>query len=140
MKKYIFQTDSIASFCHKIRWNKNFSYWEIQTKIVIIKGKYFNQKKKQWQNCSWCFATNLRQSLYLISKYKQRWQIETDFRVHDEARIKSKSNGPIIRYFYFLTSLVLVANWESNRILHPEICFKKYLKFIEQKFMKDTIT
>ena len=64
----------------------------------------------------------------LIKKYKKRWQIETDFRVHDEARIKSKSNELIVRYFYFLVSLALMANWQVNRILHPEICFKRYLK------------
>ena len=101
MKKYISKTNSLASFVHEIKWNKNFTWWKTQTKIVIIKSQFFNQKKKQMEDCFWCFATNLKQSLYLISKYKQRWQIETDFRVHDEARIKSKSNEPIIRYFYF---------------------------------------
>ena len=140
MKKFILQTDNIASFCHEMKWNKDFTWWRTQTKIVIIKSKYFNKKKKQFKNCYWCFATNLKQSLYLISKYKQRWQIETDFRVHDEARIKTKSNEPIIRYFYFLTSLVLVGNWQVNRILNPKVCFKKYLKIVEEKFMRETIT
>ena len=140
MKRFISQTNSIASFYHKIRWAKNMSTWEVQTKIVVIKGKFFNQKKKQLQECYWCFATNLRQSLYLISKYKQRWQIETDFRVHDEARIKSKSNVPIIRYFYFLTSLILMANWEVNRLTNPKVCFKKYLKDVEENFKREAVT
>jgi len=140
MKKYILQTKNIKSFNHEIKWNKNFSWWKTSTKIVIIKSKYFNQKKKEWQNCYWCFATNLEQNLYLISKYKQRWQIETDFRVHDEAKIKSKSNESIIRYFYFLTSLLFVANWQINRLIFSQICFKKYLKFIEQKFSLEVIT
>lgn len=140
MKKYISQTNSIASFCHEMKWNSNFSWWKTQTKITIIKSRFFNQKKKQWQDCFWCFATNLKSGLYLISKYKQRWQIETDFRVHDEARIKSKSNEPIIRYFYFLTSLILVGNWQVNRILHPEVCFKKYLKSVQKHFEKNEIT
>jgi len=140
MKKFIAETDLINSFDHEIKWNKDFTWWKTQTKIVIIKSKYFNQKKKQWQDCYWCFATNLKQGLYLIIKYKQRWQIETDFRVHDEARIKTKSNIPIIRYFYFLTSLILVANWEVNRIINPKVCFKKYLKFVEQKFSREVIT
>jgi len=140
MKRFIAQTDKIASFNHIIKYKKYMSSWQAHTKIVVIKGKYFNRKKKQWQDCYWCFATNLRQNLYLISKYKQRWQIETDFRVHDEARIKSKSNLPIIRYFYFLTSLILVANWEVNRILQPKICFKRYLKFIQEKFERSEIT
>ncbi|MDP3780860.1 MAG: transposase, partial [Nitrosopumilaceae archaeon] len=129
MKKYIAQTNSNASFNHTINYNKRKSWWKVQTRIDVIKDStkdYF-----------WCFATNLRQSLYLISKYKQRWQIETDFRVHDEARIKTKSNEPIVRYFYFLTSLILLANWEVNRLLHPEICFKKYLKFVQEEFEKE---
>lgn len=134
MKRYISQAGNIASFNHEMKWNKNFNWWKTETKIVIIKSQFYNQKKKEWQDCYWCFATNLKQSLGLIKLYKQRWQIETDFRVHDEARIKSKSNNPIIRYFYFLTSLVLVANWQVNRIFYPKICFKKYLKIVQEKF------
>lgn len=137
MKRYIAQTSSIASFNHEIKYSKYKSTWIAKTKIVIIKSKYFNKKKNKWIDWYWCFATNLRQSLYLIEKYKQRWQIETDFRVHDEARIKTKSNESIVRYFYFLTSLVLMANWEVNRLSHPEICFKKYLKFVQEKFEKE---
>ena len=130
MKKFIAKTKTIASFCHEMKYNKRKSYWRTQTRIVIIKDSTI-------KNYFWCFATNLRQSLYLISKYKQRWQIETDFRVHDEARIKTKSNEPIVRYFYFLTSLILLVNWEANRLLHPEICFKKYLKFVQGQFEKE---
>jgi len=117
-----------------MKWNKDFNYWTAETKIVVIKSQFYNRKKSEWQDCFWCFATNLRKETGLIKFYKQRWQIETDFRVHDEARIKSKSNNPIIRYFYFLTSLVLVANWQVNRIFYPRICFKKYLKIIEESF------
>ena len=108
------------------------SRWKVRTRIDIIKDFV--------KDYYWCFATNLRQSLYLISKYKQRWQIETDFRVHDEARIKSKSNEFIVRYFYFLTSLILLANWEVNRLLYPTICFKKYLKQVQEEFEKEEVT
>jgi hypothetical protein len=132
MKKYMAQTKTIASFNHTMKYNKRKSYWRVQTNIVVIKDLIKNKK-----DYFWCFATNLRQSLYLISKYKQRWQIETDFRVHDEARIKTKSNEPIVRYFYFFTSLVLLANWEVNRLLHPEVCFKKYLKFVQEEFERE---
>ena len=137
IKKFITKTNSINSFSHKIKWNRNFSWWETEAKIVVIKSKYYNQKEKVLKDCYWCFATNLKQSLYLISKYKQRWQIETDFRVHDEARIKSKSNNPIIRYFYFLISFILVSNWQVNRLIYPEICFKKYLKIIQNKIEEE---
>lgn len=141
MKRYITEmgTDKIATFNHTIKYLKHMSSWEAPTRIVIIKDRYFNRKEHKWKNCYWCFATNLRQSLYLIAKYKQRWQIETDFRVHDEARIKSKSNEFIVRYFYFLTSLVLMANWEVNRIKHPDVPFKRYLKNI-QELIENEIT
>ena len=132
MKRYITQTDKLAYFMHTIEWNKYFTKWKVQTKIVVIWD--IIQRKGKVHEYYWCFATNLRYTLPLIRIYKQRWQIETDFRVHDEARIKSKSNESLIRYFYFLTSLMLMANWEVNRLIHPEICFKKYLKEIEMKF------
>jgi len=124
MKRYIAQTDTIASFIHASKYNKHMSTWKVQTKIVVIKSQYFNRKENKWEDCYWCFATNLRLHLNLIKKYKQRWQIETDFRVHDEARIKSKSNEFIVRYFYFLTSLVLMANWHYLIFLTNNLRFR----------------
>lgn len=129
MKRYITETDKIKTFKHRIVWTKDASEWQVETNIIIIRD-LFNEGKEYF----WCFATNLFQSLHLIYEYKQRWQIETDFRVQDEARIKTKSNVHIIRYFYFLTSLILLANWEVNREIHPEVCFKKYLKQMEEHF------
>ena len=135
IKKYISQTKLIASFEHVRKYNKRKSYFIGRTKIVVIKDLIENKI-----NYYWCFATNLKESLYLIAKYKQRWQIETDFRVQDEARIKTKSNYPVVRYFYFLTSLLLMANWEVNRLIHPEMCFKRYLKFVQEQFEKTAVT
>ena len=132
MKKYITQTTLFASFEHVRKYNKRKGYFIGKTKIVVIKDLIKNKKIYYW-----CFATNLKNSLYLIAKYKQRWQIETDFRVQDEARIKSKSNYAIIRYFYFLTSLLLLANWEVDRMNYPKRCFKKYLKFVEEQFERE---
>ena len=74
MKRYISQTDNIASFNHEMKYNKRKSWWAVRTRIDVIKDSV--------KDYYWCFATNLLQSLYLIIKYKQRWQIETDFRVH----------------------------------------------------------
>jgi len=138
MKRYILQTNCLSSFNHLIGYSKYKSTWKAQTKIVIIKDKYFNKKEGKWKKYYWCFATNLQSSFYLIKIYKQRWQIETDFRVQDEARIKSKSNIPLIRYFYFLMSLILMGSWEVNRIENPKVTFKKYLKNIEVIFANET--
>ena len=127
MKKYIAQTKLIATFGHIRSYNKYKSYFIGRTNTVVIKDLILNK-----QGHYWCFATNLKQSVYLIYKYKQRWQIETDFRVQDEARIKTKSNYAIVRYFYFMASLILLANWEVDRLKHPKRCFKRYLKFVQE--------
>lgn len=50
MKKFIAQTDTIASFNHEMKYNKRKSWWKTQTKIVIIKSKYFNKKKNKWMD------------------------------------------------------------------------------------------
>lgn len=138
IKKFISATDKVASFDHVIEWNKYHTNFYTHVKIVIIRDKIIRNGKEI--EMFWPFATNLREGFYLIFKYKQRWQIETDFRVHDEARIKSKSNLPIIRYFYFLTSLLLMANWEVNRLFHPNVCFKKYLKFVQEQYQRNAET
>lgn len=137
MKRYIKQTNCLRSFNHLVGFNKYKSTWKAETKIVIIKDYYFRKKEKRWKKFYWCFATNLQSSFNLVRIYKQRWQIETDFRVQDEARIKSKSNIPIVRYFYFLMSLILMGSWEVNRIKNPDVPFKRYLKNIEQKFLTE---
>lgn len=136
MKNYIALTGKFAVFNHIIKWNKYKSTWETPVKIVIIYDKIWRKGKEI--EYYWIFATNLKHSINLIKTYKQRWQIETDFRVHDEARIKTRSNNPIVRYFYFLVSLVLMANWQVNRIEHPDVPFKRYLKNIEQIFAAET--
>ena len=133
MKDFIALTDKFAYFNHKVRWNKYKSSWETPVKIVIIWDEIIRKGKKI--NYYWIFATNLKHSRGLIKVYKQRWQIETDFRVHDEAKIKSKSSIPIVRYFYFLMSLIFMANWEVNRIKHPNVPFKRYLKNVQEKFI-----
>jgi len=135
MKDYITQTDKFAYFNHTVKWNKYKSTWETPVKIVIIWDEIIRKGKRI--EYYWIFATNLKHSRSLIKTYKQRWQIETDFRVHDEAKIKSKSSIPIVRYFYFLMSLILMANWEVNRIEHPNVPFKRYLKNVQEKFVSE---
>ena len=73
------------------------------------------------------FATNLclRKSVNYIFAYKQRWQIETNFRVQDEAKIKSKSCHYLTRYFYFLMSLLLQCLW---RIFST----KPFMRFVSE--------
>lgn len=128
MKKYAAITQSVSEFKHQINYKKDKSTWKPKTRIVVIKnvnknGKIFNL----------FFATTLPASRKLAGLYPRRWQIETNFRVMDEAKIKSKSNIPIIRYFYFLVQLLLHVAWNATKkILGIVITFKRYLAEISR--------
>ena len=88
---------------HEMKYSKDKSTFKVETYIVMVKdGKY-----------DWAFYTNLwlDDAKHYIRMYKKRWQIETNFRVEDESRIKSKSVNYLVRYFYFMLSLLLHAIW-----------------------------
>lgn len=108
-KKSIFKcmlegTDKSVVIEHSISYNANFTKNKVETEIALIKDVL---------NYDWVFATNLnlRDIKKYVPVYKKRWNIETMFRVHDEARIKTKSKIPIVRMFYFLISLLLMFIW-----------------------------
>ena len=65
-----------------------------------------------------------------VELYMARWSIETMFRVHDEARIKSKSINPLIRLFYFMVSMLLLFIW--NLSFKDKYTFKKFVINLEQ--------
>lgn len=88
---------------HEMKYEKDKSTFKVETYIVMVKeGEY-----------GWAFYTNLwlDDAKYYIKLYKKRWQIETNFRVEDEAKIKSKSVNYLVRYFYFMLGLLLHAIW-----------------------------
>lgn len=93
---------------------------EAITRIVLVRDKIKDEE------IVWSFATNMIFDDYYtyIEFYKKRWRIETNFRVEDEAKIKSKSVFTEIRYFYFLTSLLLHSIW---LVFRKEIPFKRFL-------------
>lgn len=95
--------------------NKNKSKYAGENILVFLKQIYDPKSEK---NYDWVFATNLEEILLenLVATYKKRWRIETQFRVHDEARIKSKSTEMKVRFFFFLFQQMLQVQW---------ICFHK---------------
>lgn len=103
---------------YDMRYDKDKSTIKLKTNLVLIKAK-------KELDFDWCFYTNLylEDARYFICLYKKRWQIETNFRVEDEARIKSKSTNYLIRYFYFMTSLLLHSLW----LIFPNKQFKLFL-------------
>lgn len=89
---------------HTIKYNTGNTNEKITIKHVFI----------EYDKMKWTFATNLnlRNAVHYIFAYKQRWQIETNFRVQDESSIKSKSCNYLVRYFYFMISLLLQFLWK----------------------------
>ena len=97
----------------KIRLRHGFSFTddegrlrEGETTLALLKKIVDPSSGKKYD---WCFATSKSETDLdtIIQEYKQRWSIETGFRVQDEARIKSKSTDVKIRFFYFVYSQFL---------------------------------
>jgi hypothetical protein len=127
-KDYIQQTRNESKlfkcFHHVFDYPKDKSTWKPSTTIMV---KIVDKK------VAWCYATNQKPSLALCMEYPKRWTLETGFRVHDEARIKSKSKNLMIRFFYHLLGMLLIILWRLQR----DVCivvFKRYLKWLEYQF------
>lgn len=131
-KDYIQQTRNaklmFASYKHMFDYKKDKSSWHPSTNIMV---RIIDKKT------AWCYATNQKPSLLLCTEYPKRWNLETGFRVHDEAKIKSKSKNPLIRFFYHLLGMVLVILWRLCNELDRIIVFKRYLKWLEYQFNND---
>lgn len=128
IKEYIENTNKLGKFKHQMKYSKKKSTWKPRTTIVVCNGI---------DQFSWIFATNIhfKTRVEYICHYKRRWQIETNYRVEDEGRIKSKSTNYLVRYFYFLVSLLLHLCWIVNKNLNYYAPFKKYLDIIEHKML-----
>lgn len=126
-KKIKFLSDTIEDYAHFYHEIKSCSTnTKTTTKIVLVRDES--------DKFTWSFATNmiLENHFAYVKFYKKRWRIETNFRVQDQAKIKSKSVYPIIRYFYFLISLLLHAIWLTFK---KEMPFKRFLIKIYQFIM-----
>jgi len=90
----------------------------------------YNKKSKK--NYDWIFATNVEKILLekLITLYKKRWRIETQFRVQDEAIIKCKSKDMKIRYFLFCFEQMLQTIWIC--FFKDDLLFKEFLIEMEK--------
>ena len=138
-------TNKSAIVKHEIKYKKNKSSHVAETDIALVKNeiKYKKDKSshkaetgialaKDVEGYDWVFATNvfLRDARKYVGLYRKRWNIETMFRVHDEARIKSKSVNPLIRLFYFMVSMLLLFIW--NLSFKEKYTFKKFVINLEQ--------
>lgn len=107
---------------HEVKYNLDKTWNKVKIKLVLV----------EYQENKWTFATNLklRNALDYIFLYKKRWQIETNFRVMDEAMIKSRSVNYLVRYFYFMFALLLHVLW----CLFGNVQFKRFIYDLENLF------
>lgn len=124
VKEFIEQTSGFKFFTHELNYKKDMSSWKTSVNIISIRVD---------EKTCWCYATNKKPSLLLASEYRKRWNIETGFRIHDEAKIKSKSKHLMIRFFYHLIGMLLILLWRVQNTI-SYIVFKRYLKQIEYQF------
>ncbi|MBI3033995.1 transposase [Candidatus Woesearchaeota archaeon] len=108
---------------HEIKYNKDFTKKKANTNILLVKDVC---------EYDWVFASNLKlpNIASYVRVYRKRWNIETMFRVHDEARIKSKSKIPVIRLFYFIISMLLLLIW--NLFAKTKMTFKLFVIQLSQ--------
>lgn len=102
---------------HEMIFSKKKSKFKVKTNIALAKNVL---------GYDWVFATNTQLTGEdIVRKYRVRWNIETDFRVQDEARIKTKSIKPNIRLFYFIIPLLIFFVWKATQ--KSGITFKKFI-------------
>ena len=93
---------------HTIVWNGNRTVNRTSTTIVVVRNV---KLRNACIDCSYATNMVLTSGMDYVHLYCRRWQIETNFRMEDQVRIKSKSVRVIIRYFYFMISMLLHAVW-----------------------------
>ena len=102
---------------HKFMINIDKTKLFTKTKIYVCK----NIEKKNWIFFS---SINFKNKFEVKNKYRNRWQIETNYSVHNSARIMSRSTDYIVRYFYYLVDTLLQVLW---RVYLSKIPFRTVL-------------
>jgi putative transposase len=132
IKEYVTKTTGrLGVYEHEFVYAKDKSTWKPRTTLVVCKNV---GTKKNEEPYHWVFATNLKPSRALVRDYRARWNIETGFRIMEEGKIKTKTNNPIVRFFYFLLRALLTLLWVLNSIIRTPHTYKAYLRTIEYTF------
>jgi len=110
-------TEDFCKKLHNFEVKMNKTKFFTKTKIYVCK----NIEKKNWIFFS---SLNFKDKWSVRNKYRNRWQIETNYSVHNSARIMSRSTDYMIRYFYYLIDTLLQVLW---RIILSRIPFRTVL-------------
>lgn len=121
---YPMENDEQIAIYNEYKVNKDKSRYPGENILIFLKQIYDPRSEK---NYDWIFATNIEEILLenIVILYKKRWRIETQFRIHDEARIKCKSKDMKIRYFFFLFEQLLQVQWIC--FFKEEATFKEFI-------------
>jgi len=106
----------LAEMGSHLYWRGLFTVKDVETTLIIVRDT----------GLDWVFATNMNlfEAAEPIRLYKLRWNIETGHRCKGEARIKTKSLLPAVRYFLILVALTLYNLW---KLLPERPPFKRLL-------------
>jgi hypothetical protein len=117
------ENEQIAIY-NEFKVNKNQSRYPGENILIFLKQIYDPRSENKYD---WIFATNLEEILLenLVITYKKRWRIETQFRVQDESKIRSRSKDMKIRYFLFLFEQMIQTIWMC--FYKDEASFKEFL-------------
>jgi len=79
---------------------------------VVVSHDKDKQKKKDGKNYVYLFATSFPyDSKIILQLYKDRWAIETGYRMCNQFLIKTTSRNYTIRLFYFLFACLMYNAW-----------------------------
>jgi len=133
VKRFIKKTKREAEYTDEIKWNSDKTWHKVKTKYIIVRKVKF---KGKLIDCTFITNMSLKPREYL-PLYRCRWQIETNFRVEDYVRIKSRSKLTVVRYFYFLLQLLLHAIWIL--FFREKMAFEKFKVYVGNYFFCEYI-
>ena len=128
-KKFLAETPEFSNrfVSHVLEYKHDKTSENVNVKIVILKDFV---DFKSLRIYDWIFATNLSnlQALSYVKIYKKRWGIETSYRILDTFKILTTSKNIVVRYFLFLTVILLYNIWKFyNLLVESQITFQTFL-------------
>ena len=112
LKELVEATKSFYRGRYAFKVNMDKTYFPVETNLFVCK----NIEKKDWLFVSSIWFKNKWQ---VRDYYRNRWQIETNYAVHNSARIMSRSTNYMIRYFYYLIDVLLQVLWRISASMVP---------------------
>jgi hypothetical protein len=105
---------------------------KVHLRFVLIKRYRRFAKGKAYD---WVFCTNTREhrAHSYVDKYRQRWGIETVFRVLDNVQIKTTTRNVIIRHFLVLFCCLVYNLWKLTVLVDGQVSLKNFTVAVIQQ-------